>query len=232
MIYVMSDLHGEYKKYIQMLKKIDLKEHDTLYVLGDVIDRGKDGIKILFDMMMRGNVIPVMGNHEHMALSVLKKLNVEITKENFDKQLNSDTLYMYDTWMYNGGITTVNAFSRLDDEKKTDILSYIDEFEPYAEIEAGGNGFVLVHSGLGNVFPVRRLDSYTLHELVWTGCDYERKYFKDKYLVTGHTPTFLIDKAYEGKIYMKNNNIAIDCGAVYGKRLGCICLDSFEEFYV
>ena len=26
--------------------------------------------------------------------------------------------------------------------------------------------------------------------------------------------------------------VAIDCGAVYGGRLGCICLDTMEEYYV
>lgn len=232
MIYVISDLHGEYEKYIQMLKKIDLKENDTLYVLGDVIDRGNDGIKILFDMMQRGNVIPIMGNHEHMALCVLTKLNVEITEDNYDSQLDSKTLEMYNTWLYNGGITTSRAFSRLDKEDKAAVLEYIGEFEAYAEIEVGGKEFILVHAGLGNTFPIRRLDSYTLYELTWLGCDYVRKYFDDKYLVTGHTPTFLIDEKCDGKIYKENNHLAIDCGAVYGKKLGCICLDTFEEFYV
>ena len=40
-IYVLSDIHGMYDKYQQMLAKIDLKPEDTLYILGDVIDRGK-----------------------------------------------------------------------------------------------------------------------------------------------------------------------------------------------
>ena len=58
------------------------------------------------------------------------------------------------------------------------------------------------------------------------------KEFWDKYVVTGHTPTGLIDEAYNGKIYIKNKHIALDCGAVFGNALGCICLDTFEEFYV
>ena len=61
--------------------------------------------------------------------------------------------------------------------------------------------------------------------------EYEKEYFPDKYIVTGHTPTGFIDKAYKGRIYRKNNHIAIDCGAVFGNPLGCICLDTFEEFY-
>ena len=39
MIYVMSDLHGCFDKYKEMLSLIDFAPRDTLYVLGDVIDR-------------------------------------------------------------------------------------------------------------------------------------------------------------------------------------------------
>ena len=47
--YVMSDLHGNYEAYINMLKKIDLKDSDMLYILGDVLDRGPHPIKIILD---------------------------------------------------------------------------------------------------------------------------------------------------------------------------------------
>lgn len=40
MIYVVSDIHGCYDKYQELLKKLNLGPDDTLYVLGDVIDRG------------------------------------------------------------------------------------------------------------------------------------------------------------------------------------------------
>ena len=82
MIYAISDIHGAYDKYIKMLEKIKFNDDDTLYVIGDVIDRGKDSIKILQDMMNRANVFPILGNHEIMALSVLKDLMVEVTDKN------------------------------------------------------------------------------------------------------------------------------------------------------
>ena len=48
-----------------------------------------------------------------------------------------------------------------------------------------------------------------------------------------NTPTGLIEKEYVGKIYKKHNHIAVDCGAFFKDgRLGCICLDTMEEFYV
>ena len=38
MIYIMSDLHGCFDKYLMMLDQIGLKAEDTLYVLGDVVE--------------------------------------------------------------------------------------------------------------------------------------------------------------------------------------------------
>lgn len=40
MIYAVSDIHGCYEKYVQLLEIIRFSEGDTLYVLGDVVDRG------------------------------------------------------------------------------------------------------------------------------------------------------------------------------------------------
>ena len=67
MIYVMSDLHGCYDKFKEMLKKINFGENDTLYILGDFVDRGDGGIKILFDIMNRKNIVPLLGNHDYVA---------------------------------------------------------------------------------------------------------------------------------------------------------------------
>ena len=57
-------------------------------------------------------------------------------------------------------------------------------------------------------------------------------YFEDMTIVTGHTPTGFIDPAYTGQIWKANRHIAIDCGAVFGNPLGCICLDTMEEIYI
>ena len=39
MIYVMSDIHGQKRRFDSIMKQIKLQPEDTLYVLGDVIDR-------------------------------------------------------------------------------------------------------------------------------------------------------------------------------------------------
>jgi len=232
MQYVISDIHGCYEKYIQLLEHIKFTEKDTLYVLGDIIDRGNDGLKIMFDMMNKENIIPILGNHEYMAYRCLKRLSVEITADNYDTYLDEDILKEYALWANDGGDTTAKDFRLLSSDDKDSILNYIEEFSLYEEVEVNGNSFVLLHAGLSNFSLSRKLEEYHLHEMIFERMNFEDKYYDDKIIVTGHTPTFLIDEKYRGKIYKKNNCYAIDCGVVYGEKLGCLCLDTLEEYYV
>ena len=70
--YVISDIHGEYEKFMELLEEIELEENDTLYVLGDVLDRGEHPIKTVLKLMEMPNAICLVGNHEVMALKCLQ----------------------------------------------------------------------------------------------------------------------------------------------------------------
>ena len=231
MIYVMSDLHGCYEEYLKALETIEFSSEDTLYVLGDVVDRGKEPIRLLQDMMTRENVFPIIGNHDYMAMRVLRKLCVEITEENVENHLNMEDMEAYYHWMQDGGHVTLEQFKALSYEDKLDILDYMDEFALYEELEVNGREYLLVHAGLEPFDPNKDLDDYGL-QMIFKRCNYDRQYFDDKYVVTGHTPTVMIDKDYKGQIIEKNNHIAIDCGCVFGFGLGVYCLDTQEKFYV
>ncbi len=224
MIYAMSDLHGCFDKYIRMLDRINFSENDTLYILGDVVDRGPDGIKILLDMFSRTNVVPIRGNHDHLAWKLLKPT---VTKEHSEDEI-ADIARM---WFDDGGIPTYTAFTSLEKDKKKLLLSYISTFFYFQEIEVEGRKFFLSHT-VPEKEKMMDPESFSLLEYIVGEAEYDKVYFEDKYIVTGHTPTALIDESYTGKIYKKNNHIAIDCGAVFGSPLGCICLDTMEEFYV
>ena len=224
MTYVISDIHGCYDKYIKMLDLIKLSDKDTLYVLGDVIDRGPDGIRILFDMMKRKNVIPIIGNHESMALGIMRT-----SSNGYDDTYDTNA---YITWMYNGGTPTFDAFMSLNAAQRREIRNYIDSFMIYATVSVGGRNFHLSHT-LPEYDPDRDIHDVTNLEFIWGEPDYDTVYDENTLFVTGHTPTGFIDPEYEGKIYMKNNHIAIDCGAVFDNgRLGCIRLDDLKEFYI
>lgn len=55
MTYVLSDIHGNLQRFKSIMAQINLQADDTLYVLGDVIDRYAGGIKILRQIMKMPN---------------------------------------------------------------------------------------------------------------------------------------------------------------------------------
>ena len=73
MVYVLSDIHGRTDRFREVMRQINLRKEDHLYVLGDVIDRYPDGLRILRNLLKRSNVTVLLGNHEHMMLEALTK---------------------------------------------------------------------------------------------------------------------------------------------------------------
>jgi serine/threonine protein phosphatase 1 len=106
------------------------------------------------------------------------------------------------------------------------------KFSLYETVVAGGKKFILTHAGLPEGSQPENLPNYSAYDFVSATVDYNKTYFDDIFLVTGHRPTFLIDMSYEGRIFRQNNQIVIDTGAVFGGALCCLCLDTDEEFYV
>lgn len=229
----MSDLHGCYDKYIKMLEKIDFSLSDNLYILGDILDRGPNPIKIILDLMTRSNVVVIAGNHCVMASQCLSFLMQEITDESID-EVDDQKIGKLTNWLENGAQTTIEEFHKCYRSTQEEILEFISDFEVYDEIEVAGKTFVLVHAGLDNFAPEKKLWEYELNDLIWTRPNYNICYYDNKYLVTGHTPTMAIKSNLNpGYIYQVNNHIAIDCGCTFDNgRLGCLRLDDFAEFYI
>ena len=108
-IYVVSDIHGAYEKYIALLKEIKFSCNDVLYVLGDVIDRGSEPIRLLTDIMERENVQMLLGNHELMMYDA-------VTHETWRK---------HRIWMDNGGAVTEKQFYEQVEWNRNNIIDYI-----------------------------------------------------------------------------------------------------------
>ena len=61
--------------------------------------------------------------------------------------------------------------------------------------------------------------------------DYDRVYFPDIFLVTGHLPVFAIPGSHpKDRVLMKNNHICLDLGMGFGGTLGAVCLDTLETY--
>lgn len=228
MYYAISDIHGCYDLYSKMLDKIGFSDSDTLFFLGDAIDRGPDGLAVLRDLMHRPNAVCFLGNHEDMMRKVVGMLGKQITVQ----QMEAIRRTFINWTQFNGGEVTWDAFMALPEQEREEIVSWLENLKVGQEIAVNGNAFLLVHAGVGAYEPKKDLRDCTLDDFIWERMDYGQVYYPDKFLVTGHTPTGMIDRNSRNRIFRKNNHIAIDCGAVYGGTLGCFCLDTMEEFYV
>ncbi|MBP3707452.1 MAG: metallophosphoesterase [Clostridia bacterium] len=154
--YVISDIHGMYGSYMEAINQ--LQENDTLYVLGDVIDRGEYGIEIIQDMMQRDNVNFVMGNHEWYMLKtidILKKYGLEnynigqaftVFNSNTRKMLPVDTAFMF-SWMFqNNGIKTITKYLELPQTEQEQIYSYLSNSAIIQKVQTKNLKICLVHA--------------------------------------------------------------------------------------
>lgn len=242
MTYVMSDIHGQGKLFNEMLKKINFKDEDELYILGDVIDRGPDGIKLLLKTMRSKNIHMLLGNHELMMLNVFFPIS----------PTSGDIINNVMLWYQQGGRITKDAFLRYSDSTKVRILSYIKHLPVQFKITVNGREFLLCHASphpseyRNDPFEIEenRLRYSTDKEFaVW---DRHRSFitdtaFNDKTVIFGHTPTFWLDSSLNPMRILKGQDIIdIDCGCAaipyhnneLGGCLGCLRLEDMKEFYV
>lgn len=214
MIYCMSDIHGEYDRYQAMLKLIDFSAEDTLYILGDVIDRKPSGIDILKDIIQRPNARMIIGNHEQIALDTL------------------GVGYKYgarELWKQNGGNNTYREMVYLmTPQERTAILKFLYQLPDHLEIEVHGRLFYLVHG-----YPAEDHE-----QRIWArpkpGLPAP---IPGVTAVIGHTPTVFLagDDGTPFRIWHGDGIIDIDCGCgnqTEQRRLACLRLDDMAEFYV
>ncbi len=224
-IYVMSDLHGEADLFHAMLKQIQFSEEDTLYILGDVIDRGPNGIALLQEIMNTPNMVMLLGNHEEMMLQCC---HTNVSALDFLR------------WNRNGNAATVGALRRLGVKEQKAILEYLRGLPRHLKIQVDGISYYLVHG-----FP-----SDDPEEELWKRPELnEPNPFTETRVIVGHTPVLnlvvpredrnrfiqIMDKRNEHpQILFARGYIDIDCGCSYSetmKTLGCLRLDDLAEFY-
>ncbi len=125
--YVIADIHGMYGTYLDVIKK--LKNNDHLYIIGDVIDRGSEGIKIIQDIMRRKkdkannpDITFLVGNHE---MQFIHTIAIMIKYGLHEEDLNN--IIKRKKYQLNiGG-------AKLDKDKKAETLNK-KEFKKYDKI--------------------------------------------------------------------------------------------------
>jgi serine/threonine protein phosphatase 1 len=221
---VIGDIHGCLRTFRQLLEdRIQLSYDDSVYLVGDLIDRGPDSKGVMDYVMALSEqnyrVKTIRGNHEEMMLT-------SVTGDRY-----------MDNWIYNGAEACLHSFG-------------IDMFSsPYRELPAmipvryrdfaGTTEYFMeledvfiVHAG----FNFRLADPFTdTNSMIWSrDMLYNREKAGGKKIIHGHTPVSLdmICKAVSDE---NSRLINLDGGCVYkaysglGNLVG-IDLDSLELF--
>ena len=230
MHYVISDLHGyPHERFLKLLDKAGFGSDDSLYILGDVIDRNDDGgVETLQWLMYQYNVDLIMGNHEAMLLAnsfVFDEITESSLASLTAEQIDSLTRYQLD-----GGDVTLKAMHKLPKTTQQDILDYLRDCPLYHTLEVGGREMILVHAGLGNFSPDRKIEDYTMDDLLWSWPEITDRYYSKILTIFGHTPTLAYGDEYENKIIRTDTWIDIDMGAGFGREPVLLRLEDMAEF--
>lgn len=230
--YACSDLHGRYDLWLQILNYCD--ETDTIYFLGDAIDRGPEGFEVMRSLLQDPRVKYLKGNHEELLTNASLYL--------FGEETDAES---YLVWLANGGNSTYEKlFIKQPIEVSEDYVSTLKKL-PIISIYNNKNNqkVILTHAGcdpdsITNVLWNRE------HLLTskWTGEE-------NTFIVHGHTPVqHLVSRHFErietfdGKSFKLNDSpqvayycnrhkIDIDIGAYAVNKAVLLDLDTFEPIY-
>lgn len=236
--FAVADLHGRYDLYLKI--KEYLQPDDLLFCLGDCIDRGPDGMKIVKDLMARPHTTYICGNHESMAARAIPELPD-------DRYWVKGQSYV-DIWFRNGGEVT---YESIENESKETILSYAEYFDNLplrvTYIREDGGRVIMTHAGYTPNFAPNLLWDRESFNDPWPDN------FDDTYIIHGHTPVHYLEHYFgydNKKIYIHRNmsdicehwdprviwyanhhKCDIDMGSVFSNQAVLLNLDTWEEIY-
>lgn len=190
--YAVSDIHGHFDLFQKALNKINFTESDQLYVIGDAIDKGPDGIKLLQYIKSQGNKDLLIGNHEWL---MLESINM--------RGLDKCTGPQRELWLfYNGGEDTFEEYKYLSKDERIELLNWLRHRLLIKQVNVAGKEFILTHS---NYLPECANKEYLdlkekdIWAITWmsmfrdereANIDNIYKQYEDLTFITGHVPVF------------------------------------------
>lgn len=239
-VYAFSDLHAQYNLWKQI--KNYIKPEDTVFCLGDLVDRGDSGLDILYEVLNTPNIIVLKGNHEDFIAQV----GIKLVKCDYPPEYENQMAL----WYSNGAQKTIKEFSALDDKKKMFFIEKISKMPTHIEYtNKKGDLIYLCHAGrqpetreIDDIYYGKGTiacnnfiwDRHHLNDKIWTGRE-------DEYCVHGHTPViYMEDCLYTQDLpedvtkifrYCGSHKIDIDLGS-FETHIACLLdLDTFEPIY-
>ena len=170
--FAISDIHGCKKTFESILDKIAFSKADTLFLLGDFVDRGPDSkgvIDLIWKLQQEGyQVNCIRGNHEELVLRAA-----------------SSNYTLLEKWLLTDGKDTMDSFGV---DNCADIpaayIQWMNSLPYFLEVDK----YILVHGGLDFTLQDPLADTT---EMCWirawhTHINYD--WLEQRIILHGHTP--------------------------------------------
>ncbi len=197
-IIAIGDIHGCNNTFQKLvIDEIRIRKSDTIYCIGDYIDRGPDSkgvIDFILDLRKKGYAIRTLrGNHEELMMESIKGKHA------------------FGDWFRNGGDATLRSFG---------VSSYADfrpeykKFFSHTRLYYTNGPFIFVHAGLNfgpeDIFADRDAMMWIREFTV------DKRKLGDRVIIHGHTP-----RPLKEVVNPKSEDVLnIDSGCVYRDRPG------------
>lgn len=210
--YVIADIHACVRTFYALLDQIDLNQSDQLFLLGDYIDRGPSGKKVIDKLLQLREegfqVFAIRGNHEEEILNLNKEKSGHFVKTIYEQ---GDLYGLFESgW-----------------KLKPKYLEFFQSMPFYMELD----NFFLVHAGFN--FSINRPFEDTDSMITIRNWVYDPVIAKGKTIIYGHTPTRLEEIRY--LIESREKAIPLDNGCVFNSfsdmgNLLCLRLEDFQLY--
>lgn len=211
-----SDIHGCYKTFREILEeKVQFTKTDTLYLLGDYIDRGPDSKAVIDYILQLQNdgyaVNCLRGNHEQMLLDAFKS--------------------EYDSYLFlkNGGKQTLESYNctKIEALQNHQHMDFFKNLKYFIELD----DYYLVHAG----FNFRKKNPFLDTDgMLWSRNWYRRidsSLLNGKVIVHGHTPQTIRNIKAMAHNMSINQYMNIDAGCYYHKKMCALDLTNQKLYF-
>ena len=217
MHYVLSDVHNDNKKFCEMLKLIQFSKQDHLFILGDLFDRAAynpEPVELYFSVLKLGEQCSLIrGNHDDSLADYIYCYYAFPDRK----------VYKLEPYLYNSFSLLKERLTRVDMLKLAD---FIKSWPLQTVLELNGIKYLLAHAMTSEPEKLKADDYYLqggFSETEYLECGIE-EYIS----ICGHSNRY--DHIWRNR---KGNVYLCDCGCGYSDgRLGCLCLETGEEFYI
>lgn len=218
MHYVISDIHNDDGRFCEMLARIHFSEQDHLFILGDVFDRSDfspNPVDLYFHMLeLEDRCTILCGNHDQILAAYISDFY----------HLPEWKRRKIPPYPYNTFRIFTRRLTPVDIQNLADVIA---SWPLQITVEVDHKKYLLAHAMTSAPGIEKPLTYYLM------GSELNQSYLKngiDDYIsICGHRTNadHSIWKNEKENVYM------IDCGCGFKSgRLGCLCLETEEEFYV